>query len=91
MGVFLQQDGKAIAIGNGMAVAHRMAQWAADDCRQCRSNAIGGNARWAAAVITMDCGGVIAMDSGNSDGQQWQCNGRRDSRAIAIGNETVAA
>jgi hypothetical protein len=38
----------------------------------------------------MDHGGVIAMDSGSSNGQ-WQRNGRQDSKAIAMGNETAAS
>jgi hypothetical protein len=61
-------DGKAIALGNGKAVAQWMAQWAAEDCRQCRSGAIGGNARWTSATITLDGGGVIGIDGGSSKG-----------------------
>ncbi len=35
-------------------------------------------------------GGVIAMDGGSSGGQQQQRNGRRDSKAIAMGDEMAA-
>ncbi len=86
-----QRDRKAIAMGDGMAVAQWMAQWAADDRHQCRGSAIGGNARWMAATITMDGSSVIAMDGGSGDGQRLQCNGWRDGGAIAMGGETVAA
>ncbi len=44
-----------------------------------------------AAVITMEGGGKIAMDGGSGNGQQWQCNGRRDGGAIAMGDEMAAA
>jgi hypothetical protein len=56
-------------MGNKLAVAQETAQWVADDCRQCRSRAIGGNVRWTGAAIRMDSGGMIVMDSGSSDGQ----------------------
>jgi hypothetical protein len=67
------------------------AQWAADNCRQCRSGAIGGDIRLTTAVITIDGGGMIAMDGGSGDGQQWQHSGWQDGRVIAMGNETAAA
>jgi hypothetical protein len=72
-------------------MARWTAQWGADDCRQCRSSSIGGNARWMAAVIMMDVGGVIVIDGGRSDGQQQQHKGQRDGRAIAMGNEMGVA
>jgi hypothetical protein len=83
-------------MGDGTAVAHWTALWAADDCPQCRSGAIRGNVRWTAAVITMDGSGVIAIVGGSSDGQRRQRNERQDSGAIVIGNEmrgckTIAA
>jgi hypothetical protein len=31
---------------------------------------MGGDARWTAAAITMDCGGAIAMDGGGAIGQR---------------------
>jgi hypothetical protein len=40
-----QWDSKLIAMGNGMVAEQCMAQLAADNCTQCRSRAIGGNAR----------------------------------------------
>jgi hypothetical protein len=83
-----QRDRSVIAIGNETAAAQWMAQWAADDCGQCRSGAMGGNARWTAAAITMDRGGMIAMDGGSNDGQWW-CNGRQDGKTITMGNGTV--
>jgi hypothetical protein len=61
------------------------AQWAADDCRQCRSSAMGGNATRTAVAITMEESGVIVMDSSSGNGQQWR-NRQRDSKAIAMGN-----
>ncbi len=42
------------------------------DCRG--SGAMGGNARWTAAAITMDGGGAIAMDGGSTI-EQWQMGG----------------
>jgi hypothetical protein len=39
----------------------------------------------------MESSGVMAIDVGSSNGQQWQRNGRKDSSAIAMGNETGAA
>ncbi len=39
----------------------------------------------------MDGGSEIVMDGGSGNGQQWQCNGWRDGRAIAMSNEMVAA
>ncbi len=63
-----QRDGEAIAMGDGMAVAQWMAQWAADDRRACRSGTMGGDARWMAAVTMMDSSGVIAMDGGRGNG-----------------------
>ncbi len=86
-----QRDSKAIAMGGGMAVARWTAQWAADDRHQCRGSAIGGNARWMVATITMDGSSVIAMDVGSGDGQRLQRNGQQDGGAIAMGDETVAA
>ncbi len=83
-------DGKAIAMGNGMVGVQLMAQWVADDCLQCRSSAMGGEARWMAAAIMMDGGGVIAMDCSSGDGQQWR-NGWRDGKAIAMGSGMAAA
>ncbi len=70
-----QRDGKEISMGNGTAAARWMAQWAADDCLQGRSGAMGGNTRWMAVAITMDGGSMIMMDSSSSDGRWW-CNGR---------------
>ncbi len=52
--------------------------------------AMGGNARWMAAAIMMDGGGMIAMDGGSGNGQ-WRCNGWHDNRMIAMGNEMAAA
>jgi hypothetical protein len=40
-----RQDGKAVAMGNGMVVAQLTAQWAAYNCCQCKSGTIGGNKR----------------------------------------------
>ncbi len=73
-----RQDSKVDVMGNGTAVAQWMAQLAVNDCRQCRSGAMGGNARWMAGAITMDGRGVITMDGSGGDGQ-WQCNRRQDS------------
>ncbi len=75
---------------DGTAVARWTAQLAVDDCHQCRSGTIGGDARWNAAAITMDGGGMSAMDGSSSDGQQQQHYGWQDSRAIAMGNEMAA-
>ncbi len=47
--------------------------------------------RWTAAAIKMDDSGMITMDGGSSNGQQRQCNGRQDSGANAMGDETTAA
>jgi hypothetical protein len=44
-----------------------------------------------APAIMMDGGSEIVMDGGSGNGQQWQCNGRRDGRAIAMSNEMAAA
>ncbi len=85
-----RQDSKAIVMGNKMAATQWAAQWAADDRCQCRSSAIGGNARWMAAAITMDGGGMIAMDGGSGDGQRRR-NGRWDVKAIRMSNGTAAA
>jgi hypothetical protein len=63
-----QHDSRVIIIGDGTAVVQWMAQWAADDCRRHRSSAMEGNARWTAAVITMEGGSVIAIDGGSGDG-----------------------
>jgi hypothetical protein len=68
-----------------------MAQWVADNYRQCRSGAMGGNAIWTVAAIRMDGGGVIAMDGDSGDGQQCQGNGWKNGEAIAMGYETVVA
>jgi hypothetical protein len=62
-------------MGNRMALAQWTAQWAADDCCQCRSGANQGNARWTAAEITMNDSGMIMMDGSSSNGQQQQHNG----------------
>jgi hypothetical protein len=43
--------------------------------RQCRSIAIGGKARWTAAAIMMDGGGMIAMDGGSSNGHNSSAMG----------------
>jgi hypothetical protein len=85
-----QQDGEAIAMGNGMVAAQWMAQWDVDDCLQSRSSAMGGDARWMAEAIMMDGGGVIAMDTSSGDGQRQQ-NGQLDGKAIVIGNGMAAA
>ncbi len=85
-----RRDGKAIAIGNGIAVAWWTEQWAVYDCPRCRSSAIGGNARWTAVAITMDSGGVMVMDSGSSNVQWWRHNGQWYGRAVAMGDEMAA-
>jgi hypothetical protein len=64
-----RHNGEAIATGDGIAAAQWTAQWVADDCHQRRSGAIGGNARWTAATITMDGDGKIAVVGGSGDGQ----------------------
>jgi hypothetical protein len=46
---------------------------------------MGGDTRWMAAAIKMDGGGKIVMDGGSGN---WQW--RRDGKAIAMGNWTVA-
>jgi hypothetical protein len=51
---------------------------------------MGGDARWMAVAITMDGGGVIAMDTGSGNGQRQQ-NGQLDGKAIAMGNGMTAA
>ncbi len=51
---------------------------------------MGGDVRWTAVAIMMDGSGKIMMDSGSGNGQPW-CNGQQDSKAITIGNGTVAA
>jgi hypothetical protein len=56
-------------MGNKPAMAQWMAQLVADNCHQCRSSATGGDARWMAAAITMNGGGVIAMDGHSRNGQ----------------------
>jgi hypothetical protein len=43
-----------------------------------------------AAAITIDSSGKVAMDSGCGD-VQLRRNGWRDGKAIAMGNEMVAA
>ncbi len=63
--------------------------WAADNYCQHRSNAMGGDARWIAAAITTDGGGVTAMDGSSGNGQQWQCNRRQDNGVIAMDDETA--
>jgi hypothetical protein len=50
-----------------MAVLQWMAQWKAEDHRQCRSGTMGG---WTAAAIMMDGSSKIVMDCGSSDVQQ---------------------
>jgi hypothetical protein len=75
-------DGKAIAMGNERALAQWTAQWMADNCHWLRSDAMGGNKRWTAAVITMEDG---------SSNWQWWCNGQQDGKAIALGNGRVEA
>jgi hypothetical protein len=85
-----QRDGKTIAIGNGMAAAQWTAQSTVDECRQCRSGAMGGYARWTASAITMDGGGKIVMD-GSSGGGQQRHNGQQDSGVIMMGNKMVVA
>jgi hypothetical protein len=69
-----RQDGRVIAMDNGGAVAQWTAQWVADNHHQHRSGAMGGDAKWMEAAVTMDGGGVIAMDGGSGDGQR-QRNG----------------
>jgi hypothetical protein len=66
------------------------AQWAVERQNNCdgQSSAMGGKARWTAAVITMDGGSKIAMD-GSSDNGQQQHNGWWNSKGIAMGNETA--
>jgi hypothetical protein len=51
---------------------------------------MGGNARWMAAVITMDGGSKIAMDGGSCERQQ-QHNGWWNSKAITMGVGTATA
>ncbi len=85
-----QRDSRVIAMGNRMAAAHWMAQWAADDSHQHRSGAMGGDARWTAVAIRIDGGSVIAMDSGSGNGQR-RCNGRQDGKAIVMGDGTAVA
>jgi hypothetical protein len=49
---------------------------------------MGGNARLMAAAITMDCNGKITIDIGSGNKQRGR-NGRRDSKAIAMGKGRV--
>jgi len=51
------------------------------------SGAMGGGARWTAAVITMDGGGAIAMDGGDAIGQ-WRMGG--GTRWTEVARWTVA-
>ncbi len=55
-----------------------------------KAAAMGGNARWRAAVITMNGGSKIAIDSGSGNGQQRH-NGWRNGEAIATGDGTATA
>jgi hypothetical protein len=82
------KDNGLTAMGDGTVVLQCTAQCVADDCHQCRSNAMGGDVRWMAAGITMDGGGVIVMNGSSSDGQR-RCNEQRDGKAIAMGNGTA--
>ncbi len=84
-----RRDGKAIAMGNGMAASQWTAQWATANCHQGRSGAMGGDARWRAAAITMHSGGKILVDNGSGNGQ-WRSNGRWDGEGITIGDGTAA-
>jgi hypothetical protein len=67
-----------------------MAQWAVDDCRQHRSSAMEGNARWTAVAIMMDGGGVIAMD-GSCGNEKQRSNGWQDGKAITMDNGMAVA
>ncbi len=55
-----------------------------------KAAAIGGDTRRTTAVITMDDGNKIAMDSGSGNGQQWH-NGWWNGKAIAMGDGTAMA
>jgi hypothetical protein len=85
-----RQDCRVIAMGDRTRAAQLTAQWAADDCRQCKSNAMGGNERWTAAAIMMDSSGMIGIDVGSGNKQQQRCNGWREGRVIAMDNEMAA-
>ncbi len=67
-------------------------QWAAEwqNNRGGQSSAMGGNARWMAAVIMMDGSSEFEMDGGSGNGQQRH-NGWWNSKAITMGDGTATA
>jgi hypothetical protein len=80
-------------MGDGTAMVQWTAQWAASICHQCRSGAMGGDARWTAAAITVDGGGMSngqwqrqwAMVAQWAMGWQSNPNGQSDGSGVMDG------